>query len=215
MTVRRTAYEIAHIDDLEEIPVSHGLVWRPVRKRFDVRAFGVNAYTSEEVGTQVVEEHTESQLGHEEIYLVLRGSATFTLDGEEVEVAAGSLVHIPDPAVRRVAFSRTAETTVLALGGKPGEPYEVSAWEAMFAALPATRRGDWEEAIRLHEAALAARPDHPALLYNLACMEARGGRHVDALVHLRRAIELESKWAELARNDTDFDSIRREPGFPA
>ena len=41
------------------------------------------------------------------------------------------------------------------------------------------------------------------------------GRPVDALDHLRRAIELDPKWAKAARNDTDFDSIRREPGFPA
>ena len=215
MTVKKTAYEVAHVDDLEAIPVSHGLVWRPVRKRFDVRAFGVNAYTSEEVGGQVVEEHTESQLGHEEIYLVLRGSATFTLDGEELELDAGTLVHIADPEVKRVAISREPETTVLALGGKPGEPYAVSAWEAMFAAMPAARRGDWDEAIRLHREALAERPDHPALLYNLACMEARAGRRVDALAHLRRAVELEPKWAAYARTDTDFASIRREPGFPA
>ena len=215
MTVKKTAYEVAHVDDLEAIPDSHGLVWRPVRKRFDVRAFGVNAYTSEEVGGQVVEEHTESQLGHEEIYVVLRGSATFTLDGEEVELDAGTLVHIADPEVKRVAISREPETTVLALGGKPGEPYVVSAWEAMFAAMPAARRGDWDEAIRLHHEALAERPDHPALLYNLACMEARAGRPVDALAHLRRAVDLEPKWAAYARTDTDFASIRREPGFPA
>ncbi len=215
MTVRPSPYEIAHVDELDAIPIAHGLVWRPVRKRFDVRALGVNAYTSEAVGGQVVEEHTESQLGHEEIYVVLRGSATFTLDGEEVELAAGSLVHIANPEVRRVAISREPDTVVLALGGKPGEPYAVSAWEAMFAAMPAARRGDWDEAIRLHEDALAERPDHPALLYNLACMEARAGRGVDALAHLRRAIELEPKWAANARTDTDFASIRREPGFPA
>jgi hypothetical protein len=205
---------VAHVDDLDAIPVSHGLVWRPVRRRFDVRAFGVNAYTSEEVGGQVVEEHTESQLGHEEIYVVLKGSATFTLDGEEVELDAGSLVHIADPDVKRVALSREPETTVFALGGKPGEAYTVSAWEAMFAAMPAVRRGDWDEAIRLHHEALAERPEHPALLYNLACVEARAGRSVDALAHLRRAAELEPKWAAYARTDTDFASIRREPGFP-
>jgi quercetin dioxygenase-like cupin family protein len=215
VTVRRNAYEVAHVDDLEAIPISHGLVWRPIRKRFDVRAFGVNAYTSEETGGQVVEEHTESQLGHEEIYVVLRGTATFTLDGEDVELGAGTLVHIADPEVRRVAISHDADTAVLALGGKPGEPYTVSAWEAMFAAMPATRRGDWNEAIRLHEEALAERPDHPALLYNLACVEARAGRTVDALGHLRRAVELEPKWAAYARTDIDFASIRREPGFPA
>ena len=214
MTVEKSAYEVAHVDDLEAIPISHGLVWRPVRRRFDVRSFGVNAYTSEEVGGQVVEEHTESQLGHEEIYLVLRGSASFTLDGEEVELGAGTLVHISDPEVRRVALSAEEGTTVLALGGKPGEAYTVSAWEAMFAAMPAARRGDWDEAIRLHHEALAERPDHPALLYNLACVEARAGRSVDALTHLRRAVELEPKWAGYARTDTDFASIRREPGFP-
>jgi quercetin dioxygenase-like cupin family protein len=211
---RRPAYEVVHVDELDAVPVAEGLVWRPIRRRLDVRAFGVNAYTSEEVGGQVVEDHTESQLGHEEIYVVLRGSATFTLDGEDVELGAGSLVHIPDPRVRRVAHSQEPDTTVLALGGEPGEPYEVSAWEAMFAAIPATRRGDWDEAIRLHVEALAERPDHPALLYNLACVEALAGRSLDALLHLLRAVELNPRYAELARDDPDFASIRAEPAFP-
>jgi quercetin dioxygenase-like cupin family protein len=215
VSARRPAYEVVHVDELDAVPVAEGLVWRPVRRRLDVHAFGVNAYTSEEVGGQVVEDHTESQLGHEEIYLVLRGSATFTLDGEVVELGAGSLVHISDPTVRRVAHSREPETTVLALGGKPGEPYEISAWEAMFAAIPATRRGEWDEAIRLHVEALAERPDHPALLYNLACVEALAGRSLDALLHLERAVELNQKYAEYARDDPDFDSIRAEPAFPA
>jgi hypothetical protein len=70
-------------------------------------------------------------------------------------------------------------------------------------------------AIRIHVDALAEQPDHPALLYNLACMEARGGRTLDALLHLQRAVELDPKWAEYARNDSDFAAIRREPGFPA
>jgi tetratricopeptide (TPR) repeat protein len=214
VTARRPAYEVAHIDELDEIPISHGLVWRPIRRRLDVRALGVNAYTSEEVGGQVVEEHTESQLGHEEIYLVLRGSATFTLDGDDVELDSGALVYIADPEVRRLAISREPDTTVLALGGKPGAPYEVSAWEAMFAALPATRRGDWDEAIRLHLDALAERPDHPALLYNLACVEALAGKDLDALLHLQRAVELDPKYARFARDDPDFASIRAEPAFP-
>ena len=46
--------------------------------------------------------------------------------------------------------------------------------------------GDWDEAIRIHEEALGELPEHPALLYNLACMEARGGRHLDALRHLQQ-----------------------------
>ena len=209
------SWSVTHLSELETIPVGgRGLEWHPIRSRLGIEAFGINAYTAAEVGGEVVEEHTEESLGHEEVYFVVAGRATFTLDGEEVELDAGTLVHIADPEVKRVAISREPETTVLALGGKPGEPYTVSAWEAMFAAMPAARRGDWDEAIRLHHEALAERPDHPALLYNLACMEARAGRSVDALAHLRRAVELEPKWAAYARTDTDFASIRREPGFP-
>jgi len=206
---------VTHVDDLDAIQMPDGFVWRPVRRHFGIRAFGVNAYTAAEPGGMIVEEHTEGSLGHEEIYLVLRGRARFTVDGNEHELAAGQLVFVRDPKLRRGAVALDDDTVVLALGGKPGQPHTISAWETMFAAVPASQRDDWAEAIRIHEEALEEQPDHPALLYNLACMEARGGRHVDAIDHLRRSVELEPKWAKTAREDTDFDSIRREPGFPA
>ena len=204
-----------HVDELDRVEMPDGFVWRPVRRRFGIRAFGVNAYSPREAGAQVVEEHTEEQLGHEELYLVLRGRARFSLDGREHELGPGELVFVRDPTVRRGAVGLTHDTIVLAFGGKPGEAYVPSAWEAMFAAVPAMQAEDWDEAIRLHEEALAERPDHPALLYNLACMEARGGRRLDALLHLKRAAELEPKWIDAAAKDSDFASIRREPGFPA
>jgi len=206
---------IAHIDELDAIEMPDGFVWHPVRRHFDIRGFGVNAYTAREVGGQIIEEHSETQLGHEEIYLVLRGRARFTVGGDEHELGAGQLMFVSDPELRRGAVALDEETVVLALGGKPGEPHKVSAWEAMFAAVPAARAENWQEAIRIHEEALAEQPDHPALLYNLACMEARGGRYLDALLHLQRAVELDPKWAEYARNDSDFAAIRSEPGFPA
>jgi tetratricopeptide (TPR) repeat protein len=205
----------AHVDELDRIELPDGFVWRPVRRRFGIRAFGVNAYSPREAGAQVVEEHSEEQLGHEEIYLVLRGRARFSLDGDQRELGPGELVFVRDPKVRRGAVGLTDDTIVLALGGTPGEAYETSAWEAMFAAVPAAQAEDWDEAIRLHEEALAEKPDHPALLYNLACMEARGGRRLDALLHLKRAVELDRKWADAAMRDSDFASIRGEPGFPA
>ena len=34
------------LDDLEGIPVTDTLVWKPVRKTFGVTAFGINAYTA-------------------------------------------------------------------------------------------------------------------------------------------------------------------------
>ena len=206
---------VSHIDELDRIEMPDGFVWRPIRRHFDIRAFGVNAYSAAEVGGMIVETHSETHLKHEEIYLVLRGRALFTVDGNEHELAAGQLVFVRDPELRRGAVALDADTIVLALGGKPGEAHVVSAWEAMFAAIPAMRAEDWDEAIRIHVEALEELPDDPDLLANLACMEARGGRHLDALLHLQRAVALSPKTAEWALKDSDFDAIRSEPGFPA
>lgn len=207
--------KVVHVDDLDRVELPDGFVWRPVRRRFGIRAFGVNAYTPTEAGGQIVESHTEERLGHEEIYLVLRGRVRFTVGDDELELGPAQLVFVRDPQLRRGAVALTEDATVLAVGGKPGEAYQVSAWEAIFAAIPAANAEDWDEAIRIHEEALAERPDQAALLYNLACMEARGRRHLDALLHLERAIELEPRYREHARRDSDFAAIRDEPGFPA
>ena len=93
-------YEVRRIDELDRIPVSHGLEWRPIRRRLGIRAFGINAYTAEKVGDCVVEEHKEVS-GHEEVYVVLSGLARFTVDEDEFDAAAGTLVYLPDPDVLR------------------------------------------------------------------------------------------------------------------
>jgi len=205
---------IAHIDELDRIEMDDGFVWRPVRRRFGIRAFGVNAYSPREAGAQVVEEHTENTYGHEEIYLVLRGRALFTVDGNEHELGPGELVFLRDPQLKRGAVGLTDDTVVLAVGAKPGVAHEPSAWEWMFASLPAARAGDWAEAIRISEEGLADQPDNPGLLYNLACWESQGGRSLDALLHLQRAVALDERFRGYAATDTDFDPIRNEPGFP-
>ena len=59
-------YEVVHVDELEELPINDGeFVWRPVRRRFGISAFGTNAYTAR-AGQRVVEEHYERG-GHEEM----------------------------------------------------------------------------------------------------------------------------------------------------
>jgi len=189
-------------------------VWHPVRRRFGIRAFGVNAYTSEEVGRQIVEEHDESS-GHEELYVVLRGHATFTLDGEKIEAPAGTLVFLRESSVVRGAVSDEPDTVVLAVGAKPGEAFAVSPWEAAFAAVPYTRTEQWDEAIAILSAALEERPDHAAVYYNLAAVEARAGRPLDALTHLQEAVRRDPELAAYARSSSDFAALRREPGFPA
>jgi tetratricopeptide (TPR) repeat protein len=211
-----SGWEVAHVDELDAIPVA-GVVWHPVRRRFDVRAFGVNAYTAERAGEHVVEDHDESGSGaggHEELYVVLRGHATFTVDGETRPAPAGTLVFVRDPALRRSAVADEEGTVVLAVGGEPGRAYEVSPWEHYFAASPAIGRGDWDEAIAIVAPGLEQYPDNPSMLYNLACFESQAGRKADALEHLRRAVALDPKLGDRAARDADFEPIRDEPGFP-
>ncbi|HXY84383.1 MAG TPA: hypothetical protein VEH52_02790 [Gaiellaceae bacterium] len=207
-------YEVVQLDALDRIPVGErGLEWRPIRRRLGVRPFGVNAYSTASPGGEVVEEHTETQLGHEEIYVVVRGHATFALDGEKVDAPAGTLVFVRDPAVLRTAIAVDDETLVLAVGGKPGEAFAPSAWESAFVASALMKEGRADEALAVMREENEAWPDQPAILYNLACIEALAGERDRALVDLGRAVELRPKLAELAERDTEFDAIRDDARF--
>jgi hypothetical protein len=215
-----SGWEAVHLDDLDAIPIAHGLQWRPVRRRLGIRAFGINAYTSDAAGDQVVEEHDElpdggGAGGHEEVYVVLRGRATFTIDSDTLDAPAGTLVFIRDSALKRVAIAEEEGTLVLAVGGTPGVPYEVSAWEFAFSSTPLLKAGRYDEAIALLNEGLAEHPGNGALLYNLACAEAQMKHPLEALTHLREALLINPGYAENARSDPDFDPIRAEPGFPA
>jgi hypothetical protein len=213
-----SGWEVARLDELDAIPVGDGVVWRPVRRKFDIRAFGINAYTSEGVGKHIVEEHDELGAGgggHEEIYVVVKGRATFTVDGKTVDAPAGTAVFVRDPALKRVAVAEEEGTIVLAIGGEPGQAYEVSPWETNFGAMPALREGRYADAIALLESGLADHPGNAAILYNLACAESLDGRLADAVTHLTESFAGSSKYVEHARTDPDLDPIRGEPGFPA
>ena len=205
---------VIRIDEVASLPVLHGeLQWHPLRHTLDIQAFGMNAYTAAKAGDLVVEEHTEEALGHEEVYVVLAGRATFTLDGEEVEAPKGTIVHVPDPAVKRGATGAKG-TTILAIGAKPGEAFTPSGWERSAEALQFWPAEDWDGAVEVLERHLSETPDNGATHYNLACAHARAGRSDVALDHLTRAVELEDRFAEYAVADDDLVSLREDPRFP-
>jgi tetratricopeptide (TPR) repeat protein len=204
---------IAHIDELDGIEMADGFVWRPVRRRFGIQAFGVNAYSPGASG-QIVEEHTEKVLGHEEIYLVLRGRVRFTIGDAEHELGQGQLVFLRDTSLRRGAVALTDDAAVLAVGGKPGAPHEVSAWEYTFAASPHVREGRFDEARRLLQEGLEAKPGSAAILYDSACVEALAGENDKAFELLNEAVAADERFREYAQTDEDFASIRDDPRFP-
>lgn len=209
-----SAYEVVHLDELERFPVDEeGLTWRPVRRRLGIEAFGCNAYTAEKAGDRIVEEHLETG-GHEELYFVAAGHATFTLDDEEVDAPAGTFVFAA-PGTKRGAHAAKPDTTILALGAKPGVPHEISKWESIFAAFGHLRNGDEAAGRKELEAALAEHPKEWQGWFNAACFESLTGNRDLALAHLRHAIELDPKAKEWAAKDTDFDWLRDDPEFPA
>jgi tetratricopeptide (TPR) repeat protein len=209
------AYAVKHLDEIDELGYS-GSRLRPVRLELGITAFGVNAWTAHAQGDRLMPEHDETNgTSPEELYVVIRGRATFELDGERVAAPAGTFVFVP-PGVKRTAFAEEPETSVLAVGATPGRPYQPGAWELWAEPYQA---GDYAEAANRVRALVDARPEsgeqpqNGVLFYNLACFESMSGRRADALEHLRQALTLSEDMRELAKSDSDLDSIRDEPGF--
>ena len=108
--------------------------FRLVRRHFDVKAFGVNGSTGD-AGDVLISEHHERDdaengtEGHEELFAVMSGHAVFTVDGQQIDAPAGTLVFVRDPALLRAARATADGTEILAVGGRPGAPFAVSRWE--------------------------------------------------------------------------------------
>lgn len=202
-------FQIARLDELDAVGN-----WLPLRRRLGINAFGVNAWRGDE-GADLIGEHEEESSGHEELYLVVRGRVTFTVEGEDVDGAPGTIVFVRDPKTRRKGVAREAGTLVLTLGAKPGEPYEPLGWEENAGVITLFEQGEYAQAKERLVAAIERWPETGGLLYNLACAESRLGETEAALTHLARAVELEPRYAEYAREDEDFGAIRDDPRFPS
>ena len=158
--------------------VVHGgpgtLRWTPLRKHLGITAFGINAYTATEAGQDVVEEHTEEQLGHEEIYVVVCGRATFVAR-RRGGGRAGRLGRLPPrPDGEALRAGRGAKDDGAGGRRQAGRARGLGLG-VLLRRVRGRRRGP-ERAVAELEEGLAERPDHPALHYHLACIFARTGR---------------------------------------
>ncbi len=203
-------YAVARIDEIDEL--SDGRCpFRPVRKHFGIMSFGVNTWTGKSAGDRIINEHDEAD-EHEELYLVQQGRATFELDGERVDAPAGTMV-FARPGVKRTAFAEDAGTTIVAIGGTPGEVYEPSGFEVWLPINALYEAGKYAEAADRGRELIVENPGYAGLLYNVACCESLAGRTDDAIEHLRRAIDLSERFRSFAAGDSDFDPIREQPAF--
>jgi hypothetical protein len=103
--------------------------WRAVRHHFGIMSFGISAYASESAGDRLVGDHTEVDTRHEELFYIASGHAAVRVGNETVDAPSGTFVYIEDPAELRGATALEPGTIMIAVGGEPGQAYQVSLWE--------------------------------------------------------------------------------------
>jgi mannose-6-phosphate isomerase-like protein (cupin superfamily) len=201
-------YEILSVDDLGAYPSqNHGdSRLMPLRQRLGLRAFGANCWTAD-VGKRIVPEHEEDS-GNEELYAVVRGRATFTVDGETVDAPAGTLLYVL-PGELRTAVAEEPGTVVLAVGATVGVPFVAQGWDDVVVAFAQAEAGEIDAA----RATLQPLADKGwEGVYNLACFEARFGDLDAAFEHLQRVVAAApDETKPYLEQDSDLDRLREDP----
>jgi mannose-6-phosphate isomerase-like protein (cupin superfamily) len=196
-------WKVISLDDVEAIAwAGTELEWRPLRRALGTRIAGMAAFTAQRAGQEIVEAHRESTDGrdHEEVYVVLRGRALFTLDGVQREARAGTFVAVA-AHVHRHAVALEAGTAVLALGGPP--TFVPSASEWIERARPHVRARP-ERARAVVEELRAARPGSVGLDIAEALLAVGRGDEDSARASLAAAIAREPAIAATLAADRDL-----------
>jgi tetratricopeptide (TPR) repeat protein len=204
-------YTILTLDELDPAPYQ-GSNLIPVRHALGFQPAGVNAWIADS-GGQLIPPHEEDS-GNEELYVVVRGRATFTVGEETADTPAGSLVSVP-PKVYRTATAEEDGTIVFAVGGTVGEAFNAGGWDSFAVADSFRQAGRHDEGRAIMAQLIAEKPDYWATTYNAGCFEALAGNADAAFEHLRRAKELDSEGdsTQYFREDSDLDPIRDDPRF--
>jgi len=113
------AYTHLHGDD-SAIESFHSVFFK-IRRALGTTAFGLNELRMPP-GFEGLE-HDEAETGHEEVYAVLEGAGTFTVDGETVAVTAGDYLRV-DPASKRQAVAGPDGMRFIVVAGKPLPAYD-------------------------------------------------------------------------------------------
>jgi quercetin dioxygenase-like cupin family protein len=135
--VTGAGYWFRRLDELPLVPTDDpdDFDWYPIQHHLGLGAFGANAFGGD-AGTVLVAEHDERESGQEELYVVVAGTASFTLAGEQLEAPALSFVAIPDPGVTRAAVAAENGTILLAVGAPSGSGFATTWNQANFEQVP-------------------------------------------------------------------------------
>ena len=204
-------WTVALLDDVQAVPwQGRKLEWRPLRSALETRIVGMAGFTAERVGQEVIEGHTEAHggRGHEEVYVVLRGRATFTLGAETVDAPAGTFIAVRDTTVFRRAVAAEPHTAVCALGGPP--TFEPSASEWIERARPLLR-SDPAEARELLDELRRERPESPGVRIGEALWALSQGEDGAARELLTSVIASNPDLQAALEHDPDLGRLVTEP----
>jgi len=102
--------------------------WQPLNEPLRVTGFGINAMVCDP-GEAFDIEHTEEDSGQQEVYIVVAGTAVFSIDGQELEAPAGTVVSVIDPTIVRSYRAAEPDTRIVCVGGAPtGQPVDFGSW---------------------------------------------------------------------------------------
>ena len=101
-------YDTTAYDDVE--PRAPGMYF--LRDALDCENLGVTVVEADD-GWEGME-HDHADADHEEVYVLLHGAATLTVDGEAVELAPGDAVRVDGDATRDLSFAADGSKMVIA-----------------------------------------------------------------------------------------------------
>ncbi len=73
--------------------------------------------------------------------------------------------------------------------------------------------GEMGKAIECYDQALEINPEDPNVWYNKACTNSLMNKKSEALTYLKRAVELDPEYKELAKSDKDFGKLWEDKDF--
>jgi uncharacterized cupin superfamily protein len=115
------SYTIGHLDEFERTGN-----WALVRRGLGINAFGINAVDIPP--GERIPEHDESERDHEEVFIVLDGSPSMLIDGEEQPAPRGTCVRVDPESSRTVVNTGGERARVLIVSAPRSSGYEPMDW---------------------------------------------------------------------------------------
>lgn len=207
-------YQILDLTEIEAFPYHQrgGQKLLTIQRLTGFRPVGINGWIGD-TGEGLVPEHTEDS-DNEEMYVVVRGRARFTVDGDSFDAPEGTLVHLL-PGEMRSAVSDEPGTIVVAIGATIGKAFANPGWTSFVVADALRQAGRMDEARAAVSEMLALHPDAWHAPYNAACFEALAGDADAAFAYLTRAKEMapDADLRPYLQDDSDLDSLREDLRF--